>query len=352
MREIIINSNEANQRADKFLGKYLDKAGKSFIYKMLRKKNITLNNKKIEGSEKLKEGDIIKIFFSEETMEKFTTEKDKSNVKNDFKNIPDIDIKSIIYEDENIILYNKPAGVLSQKAKADDVSVNEQLIKYLIYGSKVKESELKTFKPSVCNRLDRNTSGILIFGKSMAGLQNIAKLLRIRDMHKYYMCVVKGVITEEKEITGYLFKDKKNNKVRVNKNISDEYIQKKDSKTIGDAPLAGDYIRTEYIPVCNNGNYTLLKVLLITGKTHQIRAHLSSIGHPLIGDTKYGDETVNRNFKKKYGLNHQLLHSYILEFGEMCGELSNLSNKSFTAPLSEKFVQIINGENLNGNLEQ
>lgn len=237
MREIKINSNEANQRVDKFLSKYLDKANKSFIYKMLRKKNITLNNKKSDGSEKLNEGDIIKIFFTEETLEKFSSKPDKNNIISSMQKVSKIDVHNIIYEDDNLILYNKPAGELSQKAEVNDMSVNEQLIRYMLDNNEIKESEFKTFKPSVCNRLDRNTSGMLIFGKSMAGLQTMAELLRNRDMHKYYLCIVRGIITKEEEITGYLTKDRKNNKVKI---VKDNI----DSK--------GEYIRTKYIPICNN----------------------------------------------------------------------------------------------------
>lgn len=248
-----------------------------------------------------------------------------------------IDVHNIIYEDDNLILYNKPAGELSQKAEVNDMSVNEQLIRYMLDNNEIKESEFKTFKPSVCNRLDRNTSGMLIFGKSMAGLQTMAELLRNRDMHKYYLCIVRGIITKEEEITGYLTKDRKNNKVKI---VKDNI----DSK--------GEYIRTKYIPICNNKEYTLLKVLLITGKTHQIRAHLSSIGHSIIGDVKYGEQSVNSYFKREYGLKYQLLHSYELQFDNVDGALSYLSNKKFTAPPSDRFIQIINGEKLNGNLEQ
>lgn len=337
MREIKINSNEANQRVDKFLSKYLDKANKSFIYKMLRKKNITLNNKKSDGSEKLNEGDIIKIFFTEETLEKFSSKPDKNNIISSMQKVSKIDVHNIIYEDDNLILYNKPAGELSQKAEVNDMSVNEQLIRYMLDNNEIKESEFKTFKPSVCNRLDRNTSGMLIFGKSMAGLQTMAELLRNRDMHKYYLCIVRGIITKEEEITGYLTKDRKNNKVKI---VKDNIDSKR------------EYIRTKYIPICNNKEYTLLKVLLITGKTHQIRAHLSSIGHSIIGDVKYGEQSVNSYFKKEYGLKYQLLHSYELQFDNVDGALSYLSNKKFTAPLSDRFIQIINGEKLNGNLEQ
>ena len=371
MKELIIKENEADQRADKFLKKYLDKAESGFIYKMIRKKNITLNDKKMTGSEKLCEGDSIKIYFSEETFNKFVSDitsnttqsrsktantknanhfgKSDNTIKinhlrkaNDTRiaklliNISEIE-KNIVYEDKNVILFNKPVGMLSQKAKPDDISANEILIQYMIETNKIHIEELKTFKPAVCNRLDRNTSGILIFGKTFAALQKFSDMLKKRELHKYYLCIVKGEIKSTDKIKGYLRKNEKNNLVEISENMCDgEY----------------HYIETEYCPLATHGKYTLLKVLLITGKTHQIRAHLSSIRHPIIGDKKYGNKAVNEYFSKKYRLKNQLLHSYELKFEEMDGRFENLSYKSFKADLPQQFKMILEGEKINGNLEQ
>ena len=315
MREIIINSNEAGQRFDKFLGKYLSDASMGFLFKMLRKKNITLNGKKATGKEKLNKGDSVKLFLAEDTIEKFIG---KTSVKLYDKKL------DIVYEDDNILLINKPAGMLSQKAKKDDVSVVEYIISYLIKSKKLDETELKTFHPSVCNRLDRNTSGLIAAGKSLTGLQELSRMFKDRSMEKYYLCIVSGIVEHPCRIKGFLYKDEKTNKVTI---LSEE---KEDSS----------YIETAYRPLKTGNNITLLEVLLVTGKTHQIRAHLASTGHPLLGDVKYGRKSVNEEFKKKYGLKNHLLHSYRIVFPELEGSLANLSLKEFKAELPEEFRKI------------
>ena len=315
MREIIINSNEAGQRFDKFLGKYLSEASMGFLFKMLRKKNITLNGKKATGKEKLNKGDSVKLFLAEDTIEKFSG---KTNVKLTDKKL------NIIYEDDNILLINKPAGMLSQKAKPEDVSVVEHLISYLIKSEQLNETDLKTFHPSVCNRLDRNTSGLIAAGKSLPGLQELSRMFKDRSMEKYYLCIVSGIVDNPCRIKGFLHKDEKTNKV-----------------TISDTEKEGSsYIETAYRPLKTGSNVTLLEVLLVTGKTHQIRAHLASIGHPLLGDVKYGKKNVNEEFKKKYGLKNHLLHSYRIVFPKLEGSLENLSGKEFKAEVPKEFKNI------------
>lgn len=308
MKLITVHKQEEGQRLVKLLGAYLKEAPNSFFYKMLRKKNITLNGKKADGTEKLKCGDEIRLFLSDETYEKFAG---KVQPKEKFPTAK----LNIVYEDSNVIFINKPAGMLSQKSVPSDVSLNEYLLGYLEKSGQWKQEESKAFRPSVCNRLDRNTSGMVICGKSMAGLQQMAALLKDRSLHKYYLCLVKGVMTESQHLEGYLLKDENSNQVKI--------FQK---ETEGAA-----HIITEYEPLYTDGEVTLLKVTLVTGKSHQIRAHLSSIGHPIIGDPKYGDRKVNAFFRETHGIKNQMLHAWRLTFPELAEPLDNLSEKSFEA---------------------
>lgn len=315
MKQIIVNENQAGQRLDKLLLKTLNNAPKNFIYKMLRKKNIVLNGKKAQGSEILQVNDEIKLYLADETIDKFTKKIDAA--------ILDYDL-DIIYEDKNILIVNKPVGVLSQKAVVNDYSMVEYVISYMLSQNQITKDQLSGFKPGVCNRLDRNTSGLLIAGKTLTGLQEMSRLLKERKVDKYYLCIVKGHIKKTALITGYLTKDKEKNKVTVST-----------MQTPG-----SEYICTEYEPIAVSDDYTLLQVKLITGKSHQIRAHLASIGHPILGDSKYGDFSLNERFRQKYGLNHQLLHSYRYVFPQIVGPLSNLSGCEFTAPEPEIFKRI------------
>lgn len=329
MQILTIGKNQAGQRLDKYLKKALPNAGSSFFYKMLRKKNIILNGKKAEGKELLQQGDEVKCFFSDETFAKLCGQQsteDTSMYRKAYDTLKDI---GIIYEDDDILLLNKPAGVLSQKAKPEDISLNEWLIGHLLATKAMKEEELATFRPSVCNRLDRNTSGIVLCGKTLAGSQALGRIIKDRSVKKYYQTVCKGKILNESTLEGYLSKDEQTNTVRV--------FQEKPGNL-----EEASYICTVYTPLAVAGEYTYVCVELVTGKTHQIRAHLASTGHPLIGDTKYGDEKLNRQMQTKYALHHQLLHAGRICFpAEEEGALAKVSGKTFTAPLPPKFDTIL-----------
>lgn len=307
MREIEIGKNESGQRLDKFLQKYLRQASKGFIYKMLRKKNIKLNGGRAEGNEILAPGDAVAVYFSEETLQKFRGETPARVYP-----VTELDI---LYEDEHIALINKKAGMLSQKAKPEDVSLVEYFLGYM--QSRGEWQPGSSFTPGICNRLDRNTSGIVIAGKSLQGLQKMSELLRERSVDKRYLTIVSGVMEEAAVIRAYLAKDGTTNKV----NIFQE-------------PGPGRaYIETAYEPLLNNGAYTLLNVKLITGKTHQIRSHLAGIGHPVAGDIKYGGGHL-------YGLKRLVLHAWKVSYPKLSGPFAQISEKTFVAPLPPEFMKI------------
>ena len=310
MKQFEINKNEAQQRLDKYLRKLLPEANGSFIYKMLRKKNITLNEKKATGAERLACGDIVKVFFSDETFEKFQpSQKLKSFRKKGTNPLP------VLYEDEDILVLNKPVGMLSQKAGSEDISANEHVIQYLLESHCLEEKDLQTFRPSVCNRLDRNTSGILIAGKTLHGLQEMSRQLKERRIAKYYRCIVAGNVQNECHLKGYLVKDHDSNQAYITKTQMPE----------------GQAIETEFAPIRQYQGYTMLEVHLITGRSHQIRAQLADMGHPVVGDAKYGNESINQYLRRQAGLRHQLLHAYRIVFED---------GMEVVAPLPETFQRV------------
>ncbi|MBR1737481.1 MAG: RluA family pseudouridine synthase [Firmicutes bacterium] len=247
MRTIYADKDTKGQRLDKFLLKYMNDMPKSFLYKMLRKKNIKLNGKRAQGSEIINDGDKIDIYIAEDKIEEFIKEEKIEKVGRDF---------SIIYEDENIIVCNKPSGLIVQGDNENNKnSLNSQLIYYMHEKGEYDRESAKGGKPSICNRLDRNTSGIVLFGKKFAALQAINEALKETGIDKYYMTIAKGNIDREKEIRLY-HKKENNNKVK----IADKFFEgAKETITI-------------IKPVKKIKNATLCEVKLITGKTHQIRA--------------------------------------------------------------------------------
>lgn len=327
MQEIRISEANAGQRLNKFLGKYLDAAPQSFIYKMLRKKNIKWNNGKASGNELLNAGDSIQIYMTDETIAKFKKNGAvKAGADNPLCNI------EILYEDKDVLVLNKPVGMLSQKAEAGDYSLNERIVDYY----HTKEVADSFFVPSVCNRLDRNTSGIILAGMSLKGSRVLSRILKDRTLDKYYLTIVSGKVEKASTIKGFLTKKASHNQVVVFDSLEQAHANGVEKPA---------FIETRYEPLSygsfQNMEFTLLKVKLVTGKTHQIRAHLCSAGHPIVGDGKYGKKSVNTVLKKEFGLKHQLLHAYEIIFPKELNELSEkLSGQVFHAPLPEEFADI------------
>ena len=338
MREIAISAREAGQRLDKYLAKYLPEAPKSFLYKMLRKKNITLNGKKAAGGEKLEEGDDIKLFLSEDTIGKFRGGLAPSQNLGDGsrpeenrevnpaigKQMPSLDI---VYEDEELLVVNKPAGMLSQRAGREDVSLVEHIGGYL----SPEDGDMLSggFRPGICNRLDRNTTGLVVAGKTVRSLQYMNRLFKERELKKSYLCLVRGKVPGRMHARGYLVKDGRHNRVEV----------------VQDRAAGAVAIETAYTPLEHalwRGEWhTLLKVHLITGKSHQIRAHLQSLGHPVAGDGKYGGKDSCHAFRKAFGLRYQLLHAWQLRLGDAPYLPEQYRGMCLEAPLPELFRDIL-----------
>ena len=354
MKELTIKSPDAGQRLDKYLKRVFPEMGTSFLYKMLRKKNITLNTKKATGSEQVQSGDLIQCFFSDETFDKFAGNSTFTDVEQSVNNSLSTNSKTynttqksdstseyltayaslkgieVIYEDEHILLLNKPAGILSQKAQTKDMSLNEWMIGYLLDSKAITEASIRHFKPSVCNRLDRNTSGLVICGKTLLGSREMSRMLKDRSLQKYYHTYVHGKLEGSKVLEGYHQKDKNTNQAKILFTKPAQNVEQYDS------------IITTYRSLEAKENYSYLEIELITGKTHQIRAHLAAYGHPIVGDSKYCNPTTanhktnfkvsNTNKKNSTDKNYpkyQLLHAYRIVFPLLEGELAYLSNKEF-----------------------
>ncbi|WP_130807549.1 RluA family pseudouridine synthase [Senegalia massiliensis] len=312
MIKIKITENESGQRIDRFLIKYMDKAPKGFIQKMIRKKRIKLNSKRAYPDDIININDELKLYLSMETINKFRSdyEEIKSNIK-----------LNVIYEDENIILIYKKKGDISHSHLDDKESISNALIKYLIDKKEYNPELEKTFTPAISNRLDRNTSGIIIGTKNYNALKNINKAIRNRNIDKYYKALVYGKVEKEMLLENYIIKNSRNNMVQItDKNTSN-------SKKI----------ETRIKPLVFSDEYTLLEVELITGRTHQIRAHLNFINHPIVGDKKYTNKKINKNIN----LNSQFLVSYKIKFNNLDNGLEYLNGKSFEIPLEYKYNEIL-----------
>lgn len=310
MRELIVNKNDAGQRLDKFLGKAVKNLPSSLLYKSIRTKKIKVNRKRATIDQILCEGDVVLLFISDEFFESTP-----SHVQ--LKLTPRIDV---VYEDENIILVNKRPGMLTHP---DDNEQKNTLIDHIttyLYQKGEYAPELEnSFAPALCNRIDRNTGGIVIAAKNAETLRIMNQKIKDRELTKLYLAAVHGVFEKKSgRLTGYLVKNKSTNTVK----IFPKKPKFEDPNVLS--------IITDYRVLLEKGNASLVEVDLITGRTHQIRAHMASIDHPLIGDGKYG---INRADREK-GYKYQALYSYSLtfDFKTDAGALSYLNKKTFRIP--------------------
>ena len=311
MITLIVKKEESGQTLEKYVRKILSQAPVSFIYKLFRKKDVKINGHWQDLKYIINEGEEVKIYVTEQQLEEFKSQKESKALE---------DISSwIIYEDDNILLINKPRGVLVQKDSSNDDALDEMVLSYLKYDSNL----LQAYKPAPAHRLDRNTAGIVVFGKNIQSLRTLADALNDKkQVSKRYLTLVKGEVEKDGEINVPLEKNAKNGRVYVNEN--------------------GKPSLTRYKVVKRLNRYTLLEVELLTGRTHQIRVHMAYINHPVVGDAKYGDFQLNKEIEDKYGFKNQFLVAYQICFNHLDNNLKYLSGKKFEIPLPEDLSNLLN----------
>ena len=307
MQKITINKNDAGQRIDKYLTKSFKNLPTSLMYKYIRKKRIKLNGKRCEISSRLSEGDIIELYINDEFFE-------KSEKQYDFLKAPNkIDI---LYEDSNILLLDKKPGLIVHPDENYHFdSLISRVTHYLYDKHEFNPEKENSFAPALVNRIDRNTGGIVIAAKNAESLRILNQKMKNRELKKIYLCIVHGTLKNKAGVlSAYLDKNEKQNRVYISSN-------KKEGLK---------HIKTKYKVLKEYGKFSLLEVELLTGRNHQIRAHFAFIGHPLLGDGKYGTNELN----KGTGFKYQALYSYklIFNFTTPAGLLEYLNGKEITAP--------------------
>lgn len=316
LKKLTIDKNHANQRIDKYLKKLLCQAPTQLIYKMLRKKDIKVNGMRIKENYILKENDCVELFLYDDKFQEYTKPQTIFDLKIMF---------DVLYEDNNILVVSKPAGLLVHEDINEDINtLDHQVLTYLYQKGEYDPQMDLGFTPGPVHRLDRNTSGIVIFGKTMRALQDLNEMMKKRHcIDKTYLTICEGYMPTC-ELIGYMKKESDQSLVKV---VS--------SKTPG-ALMMHTLVRN----IQSNQSFSLVEVKLITGRTHQIRVHLSSENHPIIGDSKYGNFELNKFVQKKHHLNHQFLHAYQICFVKPIGSLKYLQDMTITCPLPLKLQKI------------
>lgn len=322
MKEIKITEKTYNQRVDKFVRKYLNEAPLSFIYKLFRKKDVKINGHWVKENYILQNGDILRIFVTDEQLSEFNKPKSVEDLKITFK---------IIYEDENILIVNKPKGLLIHGDETEKrITLSNMVLSYL-YKNNEYNPNGEGFTPAPCHRLDRNTSGLVIYAKNLESSQILMDLFKTHEnIHKSYIALLDGIIDKNGRIEAPLLKDSSTGFVKVSS-----------------ADRGAKKAITEYELISHNNKYSLVEANLITGRTHQLRVHFTYINHPILGDQKYGNFAENKIFDERFNYHYQFLHAYKVKFDEVPGKLSYLSNKWFIADLFSKDVDILKKLNLN-----
>lgn len=319
MVTIKAGTNDAQRRLDRFLRQYFDKAPLSLIYKMIRK-DVKVNGKRASRETLLSEGDEISVYISEEQAEALRSTRRVWHAPRQFK---------VLYEDEQVLFVGKPFGLLTHgdKTEKKNTLVN-QVEGYLMEKGDYSPVKENHFRPAAVNRLDRNTTGIVLFGKTQEALRTYTVLMRDKEaVDKEYLAIVTGRIEETLMLRDRMVRDETDNRSR----LAEE----------------GKWMETLVTPLAASGKYTLVRVRILTGRTHQIRLHLAEVGHPILGDPKYGAPKINEAAKKEYGVRGQLLHCAAMRFHE-----GPLAGKTIECPPPDTFTRIQKAlfkENATGN---